>query len=97
MRPSILLLLSMVSLFADAVGPNATKIPPVRRNATVHTLKPPAKAGTNATAMKMPATKQAAKKGNTKTPSQKSGAISSALSGKAGKTGTKAALPPRLK
>ena len=89
MRLLTTLLLATVSLFADTVGPNATKIPPVRRQSAVKH----AAAGAKTPALKMPNAKHNGKKGNSKTPAQKGGAISRALaSGRAAKT-----APPRLK
>jgi hypothetical protein len=88
MRLLIALLLSMVSLSAESMGVNATKLPPPRKGAAVPARTPPT--------MKMPATKQNAKKGKSKTPVQ-SGAIARAVGGKASKTGGKSALPPQKK
>jgi hypothetical protein len=94
MRLFIALLLSMVSLHAESMGVNATKLPPTRKQSTVRHA-PPGKAG--APTMKMPTSKHSATKGNSNTPGQKGGAIARAVSGKASKTRAKASVPPPKK
>jgi hypothetical protein len=86
MRLLTVLLLSLVSLHAESMGVNATKLPPTRKSGAVPARTP--------STMKMPATKQNAKKGKSKTPVQ-GGRVARAVSGKASKTGTKASLPPK--
>ena len=85
MRQLTALLLSMVSLHAESMGVNATKLPPARKGSAVSRTPP---------AMKMPATKQNAKKGKSKAPVQ-GGRVARAVSGKASKTRTMASLPPK--
>jgi hypothetical protein len=82
MRSFAVLLLSMVSLNADSLGVNATKVPPVRKNAVARTPF----------TMKMPTAKSNTKKGTSKPPAQKSGAIARAISAKTAKAGVKAPL-----
>jgi hypothetical protein len=94
MRLLIPLMLSMVSLFADTMGVNATKIPPVRKQSTVRHAAP---RGASTPTMRMPSAKHDAKKGTSKTPVQKVGAVARAVSGKASRSGIKAALPSHLK
>ena len=55
MRQLTALLLSMVSLHAESMGVNATKLPPARKGSAVSRTPP---------TMKMPATKQNAKTAN---------------------------------
>jgi hypothetical protein len=93
MRLFTALLLSTVSLSADSLGTNATKLPPPRRQSAVKHAPP---RGTSTPTMKMPAGKQNAKKGDAKTPAHgnpKGGAIARAVSGKASKTRATGNLP----
>jgi hypothetical protein len=85
MRLFIALVLSMVSLYAESLGVNATKIPPTRKSGAARARTP--------STMKMPVAKQKAKKGSAKTPAQ-SGRVARAVNGKGSKTGTKASVPP---
>jgi hypothetical protein len=87
MRLFTALLLSMVSLHAESMGVNATKLPPTHKGGAVARTPP---------TMKMPTTKQNPKKGKSKTPVQ-GGRVARAVSGKASKAGTKAVLPPPSK
>ena len=96
MRLLSALLLSMVSLHAESMGVNATKLPPPRKQSTV---KSPAPGRVGKPTMRMPSPKKGSKKGDSKTPvhGQKGGAIARAVSGKGSKTPAKANLPARAK